>query len=297
MNLVPIAGIALAAIKEDKTLSELSVQYEVHPNQITDWKRQLQEKAATIFGGKEEKEKEPDTGYSFSYRIRNCLKINSARFRRLEMREKKMKCDFHCQDVDVKKYFQSISIKKDAIKLILISEALPGRIEDYFDGKGEPVFIKNTNTIFNSLGYNYKTYKDYLDNGIYMTTAIKCVKKDYLVSAETIKNCSVNLEKELDEFPNKKVIMLMGDFAIKAINYIWKRKYNERIIPAGSTYKIRNVIYESQGIRFFPSYTQTGDSFGLEKSKVTMITEDVQKALLKIQIGRQAGGVLPACRP
>ena len=53
------AKVALAAIKEDKTLSELSVQYEVHPNQITDWKRQLQEKAATIFGGKEEKEKEP----------------------------------------------------------------------------------------------------------------------------------------------------------------------------------------------------------------------------------------------
>jgi hypothetical protein len=57
----------------------------------------------------------------------------------------------------------------------------------------------------------------------------------------------------------------MSDFAIKAINYIWKRKYNEKIIPTGSTYKIRNNVYESNGIRFFPSYTQTGDSFGLEK--------------------------------
>ena len=187
-------------------------------------------------------------------------------------------CDFNCSDVILKKYFQKKVSAKDSIRLILISEALPQKIEDYFDGKGEPVFIKNTNIIFNSIGYNYKTYKDYLDNGIHLTTAIKCIKKDYLVGSETIKNCSLNLEKELDEFPNKKVIMLMGDFAIKAINYIWKRKYNVKVIPTGSTYKIRSGVYESNGIRFFPSYTQTGDSFGLEKSKVEMIKEDLRKA-------------------
>jgi len=190
-----------------------------------------------------------------------------------------MKCDFDCSDVLIKKYFQKNVSKKDNIKLILISEALPRKIDDYFDGKNEPTFIKNTNMIFNSFGYNYKTYENYLDNGIYLTTAIKCIKKDYLVSSTTIKNCSKNLEKELDEFANKKVIMLMGDFAIKAINYIWKRKYNEKIIPTGSTYKIRNDVYESNGIRFFPSYTQTGDSFGLEKTKVKMIKEDVGKAI------------------
>ena len=191
-------------------------------------------------------------------------------------------CDFNCPDVILRKHFQKNVSKKDSIKLILISEALPQKIEDYFDGKGEPVFIKNTNMIFNSFGYNYKTYKDYLNNGIYLATAIKCIKKDYLVGAETIKNCSINLEKEIEAFPNKKVIMLMGDFAIKAINYIWKRKYNEKVIPPGSTYKIRNGVYESHGIRFFPSYTQTGDSFGLEKSKVEMIKEDVGKAIKMI---------------
>ena len=188
-------------------------------------------------------------------------------------------CDFDCSDVILKKYFQKNVSKKDTIQLILISEALPEEIEDYFDGKGEPKFIKNTNMVFNSLGYGYKTYKDYLNNGIYLTTAIKCVKQDYLVKSETIKNCSIYLEKELDEFTNKKVIMLMGDFAIKAINYVWKRKYNEKVIPTGSTYKIRNGIYESNGIRFFPSYTQTGDSFGLEKSKVEMIKDDIGKAM------------------
>jgi hypothetical protein len=124
--------------------------------------------------------------------------------------------------VIITKYFQKNIAQKDTIKIILISEALPQNIEDYFDGKNEPSFVKNTNIIFNMLGYQYKTYKDYLNNGIYLTTAIKCIKKDYLVKSETIKNCSANLEKELDVFKNKKVIMLMGDFAIKAVNYIWK---------------------------------------------------------------------------
>jgi len=195
-----------------------------------------------------------------------------------------MNCDFNCSDVVLKKYFQKNVSKKESIKLIIISEALPQNIEDYFDGKKAPSFIKNTNIIFNSLGYGFKKYKDYLNNGIFLTTAIKCIKKDYLVNAETLKNCSINLEKELDEFQNKKIIMLMGDFAIKTINYIWKRKSNKKIIPTGSTYKIRNGVYESNGIRFFPSYTQTGDSFGLEKSKVEMIKEDMGKAMKILRI-------------
>jgi len=197
-----------------------------------------------------------------------------------------MNCEFNCSDVIIEKYFQKDIEKKGTIQLILISEALPKNIDDYFDGKGEPVFIKNTNMVFNHFGYKFKTYRDYLNKGIYLTTAIKCIKKDYLVCSDTIKNCSINLEKELDEFKNKKVIMLMGDFAIKTINYIWKRKYNEKIIPAGSTYKIRGNVYESNGIRFFPSYTQTGDSFGLEKSKVEMIKEDIEKALKIVKVAK-----------
>ena len=44
------AQVALAAIREDRTLSELAAQFEIHPNQITDWKRQLLEHAAEVFG-------------------------------------------------------------------------------------------------------------------------------------------------------------------------------------------------------------------------------------------------------
>jgi len=46
------AKVALAALKGDLTLAELSVKFDVHQNQITEWKRQLLENAEQAFGGK-----------------------------------------------------------------------------------------------------------------------------------------------------------------------------------------------------------------------------------------------------
>jgi transposase len=45
------AKVALAALRGDKTLTEIAQHYEVHPNQVTEWKRQLMERAADVFDG------------------------------------------------------------------------------------------------------------------------------------------------------------------------------------------------------------------------------------------------------
>ena len=41
--------VALAAIKGDRTLAQLAEQFDVHPNQITSWKAQLEGGAADVF--------------------------------------------------------------------------------------------------------------------------------------------------------------------------------------------------------------------------------------------------------
>ena len=44
------AKVALAAIKGDRTLAQLAEQFDVHPNQVTSWKVQLEGGAADVFG-------------------------------------------------------------------------------------------------------------------------------------------------------------------------------------------------------------------------------------------------------
>jgi transposase-like protein len=44
------AKVAVEAIQGDKTIAEIAQKHDVHPNQVTEWRRQLLERAANVFG-------------------------------------------------------------------------------------------------------------------------------------------------------------------------------------------------------------------------------------------------------
>ena len=187
---------------------------------------------------------------------------------------------FPCADVRHECFIiPGIDVKPDEISIVMISEAAPADPSDYYYAEGDSLFQQTTIQAFNDAGTDVSSMQDILDLGVYLTTAVKCGKTGYGIKTSTIKECSLLLEKELALFPDVKVFMLMGDVAIKAINDIARRAGEARVIPAGSTYKIRGQEYLFRGRRTFPSYLQAGPSFFVEKSKRRMIAEDIAAAL------------------
>jgi uracil-DNA glycosylase len=192
-----------------------------------------------------------------------------------------VKCsDFPCVDVRQECYVvPGIDLDPAGVSLVLISEAAPAAASDYYYAAGDPLFQQTTVQAFRDAGAEVSSIQDILGLGVYLTTAVKCGKMGYSIKAGTVKACSLLLEQEIALFPNVQAFLLMGDVAIQAMNAIALRAGEGRVIPAGSTYKIRGEQYSFRGRRAFPSYLQAGPSFFIEKSKRQMIAEDIAAAL------------------
>jgi len=191
---------------------------------------------------------------------------------------------FPCLDVQHEGYVvPNINIDPRMVSMIMVSEAAPADSIDYYYAGGEAAFERTTLEAFREAGEEMASFKEILEMGVYLTSAVKCAKTGYGIRAGTIRECSLILEQELALFPNTKVILCMGDVAIKALNTIAKRAGGGGVIPAGSTYKIRGGEFYFREIRVYPSYLQVGPSFGIEKSKRRMIAEDIAAGLALVK--------------
>lgn len=180
--------------------------------------------------------------------------------------------------------FADVKIDTQAIKAIMINEVVPSNPEDDFYGKNKPPFyLTTTLPLFSKAGFSMTSIEDVTKAGIYITNAVKIPKKNTTIEKDVLEQCIPILEYEISLFPNVSVIMLMGDVAKKAFNHIAKSKTKKNVIPTGATYKLRTGEFYYENIRVFPSYIMTGGNILIEKSKVAMASEDIQKMWQLIQ--------------
>lgn len=175
----------------------------------------------------------------------------------------------------------NIEIDPLAIKAIMINEVVPSDPLQDFYGTPDSDYLKTTISLFQKAGTEAASIQDILQLGIYITNAVKTPKTEYSIDKSSIQNSLPYLEAELSLFPNRKVIMLMGDVAKKAFNMIAKKPAKKNVIPSISTYKLRNSEIYYEGIRIMPSYIMTGGNILIEKSKAVMAADDIA-AMLKI---------------
>ncbi len=176
-------------------------------------------------------------------------------------------------------HLNNIEIDPFTIKAIMINEVVPfDPLQDFY-GASNADYLKTTIPLFQGAGAEVNSIQDILQMGIYITNAVKTPKIEYTIEKSNIENSLSYLETELSLFPNVKVIMLMGDVAKKTFNMITKKAIKKNVVPAVSTYKLRHSEIYYNGIRIMPSYIMTGGNILIEKSKVSMATEDIATML------------------
>ena len=72
------ARVALEALKGEKSIAQISSEYEVHSNMIAKWKKQLKENMATIFIRKNEQEPDAERQIDNLYREIGRIQVENA---------------------------------------------------------------------------------------------------------------------------------------------------------------------------------------------------------------------------
>ncbi len=143
-------------------------------------------------------------------------------------------------------FLNDIEVDPFTIKAIMINEVVPSDPLQGFYGVPDADYLKTTIPLLQGAGAEVDSIQDILQMGIYITNAVKIPKTEY---------------------------------AKKAFNMITKKSTKKNVIPAVSTYKLRSSEIYYGDIRVMPSYIMTGGNILIEKSKVTMATEDIATML------------------
>jgi len=184
--------------------------------------------------------------------------------------------------------FPDCEMDPNNIKVVMINEVVPKNRDDWFYSEiSDPENRRNALGLFEGAGVSAKSMRDILDLGIYITAALKTPKAGYTADPVAITAQLPLLEAELSLFPNLKIIMLMGDVAIKMVNMIAKAKTKKNACQSGAAGRRRhwdNYEYYWNGIRIFPSYIMTGKNLLIEPFKRDTIVNDIRRMMEIINV-------------
>jgi uracil-DNA glycosylase len=169
--------------------------------------------------------------------------------------------------------------RAEQIRVVLVSECAAADDADNYGASPHAMFDATTLEAFAAAGLRCSSVIELGDRGIHLTVAIRHPKTAAGIRASTVKQFAPILAEELAQLPHVCVYLLMGDVAIAAMNHIARARTGRRVIPAGSTYRIRGGTYMLDGIRLLPSYLQAGPAWYIEATKRQMIAEDISTAL------------------
>lgn len=181
---------------------------------------------------------------------------------------------------DMLAHIPALSCDPDAVRVVMIGEVVPQNSDDDFYGAGNPpAYLTTVLPLFEMAGLKVPSAHALLEHGIYLTNAVKRPKESPAIPMTVIAESLPALERELALFPNIEIVMLMGDVAKKAYNLLAKKRTKKAVIPSISTYKLRGQVFYDGKVRVVPSYIMTGGNLLIERSKLTMIAEDIQLML------------------